>query len=99
VLMSWFESCRVFVSNSESSPSDSWTYSSSTLAVSSLADSIFVTSLTGTPSTTFKSMQSTNLYNLLLNHLYPLLLVSYPKKMPSSALSSYLPRFSLLFFM
>jgi hypothetical protein len=67
--------------------SDSWTCSSSTSAMSFVVGSILLTSLTGTPSSTFKSMQSTNLCNLLLKNLYPLLFVAYPKKMPSSALS------------
>jgi hypothetical protein len=44
-----------------SSPSNSCTYSSLDSTVSSVVDSIFLTSLTGTPSSTFKSMQSTNL--------------------------------------
>jgi hypothetical protein len=48
-----FEACRIFVSKPESSPSNSWTCSSSTSVVSSVEYSKFVTSLTGTPSSTF----------------------------------------------
>jgi hypothetical protein len=86
-------------SDLESSFSDSWTCSSSYSVVCYVVDSIFLTSLTVTPSSTFKSIQSTNLYNILLKNLYPLLLVAYPKKIPSSTMPSYLSRFSLLFFM
>jgi hypothetical protein len=50
-----FEACRIFVSKLESSPSDSWTCSSSSSVVSSVEYSIFITSLTRNPSSTFSS--------------------------------------------
>jgi hypothetical protein len=48
-----FEACKIFVSKPESSHSDSWTCSSSASVVSSIEYSISLTSLTGTPSSTF----------------------------------------------
>jgi hypothetical protein len=50
-----FEACSIFVSKPESSLSDSWTYSSSASAISSVENSKILTSLTRTPSSAFSS--------------------------------------------
>jgi hypothetical protein len=69
-----FEACKIFVSKPESSPFDSWTCSSSTSVVSSVEYSKLLTSLTGTPSSTFSCHNWMNPPVIVLS----LLLTAFP---------------------